>query len=295
MGWLIGPTSPLQNLHFHWFTFTETGMRQLLNSFVCNHSLTTLQMSEYKLDADASQLFIDFVQTRCHPQTPGGYGISKLRLTQCSMGNQNLGVATAIMLMDSTLQELHLGAKWGKYKDCIRFFGALVNNAASIRLPFLKLGLLNKKKMDVLAQYLPTCLHLQALVVTVQSHLRELCCSARHCSSLTLAELWYGKWLTNSTFKEWHFPFYAMVKPMSTATTIETRFVKSSCDRNRNLPLILAVTSSTGEVLDNDDGATNLIDVALFPSLFHVARQAPHNHSPEHVDWALGHACCGMT
>jgi hypothetical protein len=227
----------------------------------------------------SSQRFIDFVRTRCkNRQGPSGgsdgRGICTLRLACCSMGNdQNFGEAAAMMLMGSSLQALHLEAQRRRHSDYRRFFRALSANAARIRLPVLKLGLLEQAQVDVLTQYLPTCLHLQKLVVTMTSDARAPCRALYQNASLCRVEVWNGMSLVDTLLDErWYMPFYAMTK--SALSAAESQMVQLGCARNQHLAKMLAAPKLEDHE-NGIDGAADLSKLALFPTLFDAARQTP--------------------
>jgi hypothetical protein len=53
------------------------------------------------------------------------------------------------------------------------------------------------------------------------------------------------------------------------------KIVNAGCDRNQHVPLLLATPDSMERADDNDAYAADPMDLALFPILFLVARQAP--------------------
>jgi hypothetical protein len=167
------------------------------------------------------------------------------------------------MLMDSALKCMRLEGDWNV--DFVGFFRALLSaRAGRIRISELTLGILNEWEGELLAEYLTTCLHLRELVVTFSSANALSGALGRAlltCGSLHHVEVWYkdGNGL------------YGLSEPGT--------ILLSACGkRNELLPLMLKAPNLTGSSPDGDGdagAAVNLTDLALFPTLFAAARQAP--------------------
>jgi hypothetical protein len=266
LGRLIEATSALQDFQLQGFSFTENEMQMLVNGLISSRSVTTLELGECKLDMIASRLFTEFVQTRCNSQEPDGNRLRELRLYSCPMGEQGMGEAAAAMLVNSALQVLDVdGYQYGHF-DCIKFFAALSSNGATIRLPCLKLRFRKEQEVDALLHYLATCLHLRELVVTLVhesvNSQRALCRALYKNASVYRVELCYD------TFD--HSTSTMVTDPALTAA--ESRMLESSCARNLRIPQLLAAPNLEETAQDN---ATDGTALALFPSLFYIARQAP--------------------
>jgi hypothetical protein len=256
LGQLIVTTCTLQELHLHAHHFAEDEMLVFVNALRSSVSVASLHLSRCRLDVSASQLFVEFVQSLRNPKEPIGSRVRELLLEQCSVGDldneedvreRDIGEMAATMLVDSSLQALHLV---GRRVDYVTFFALLTAHSARINIPYLKFGCLLDVEMNVLLHYLATCLHLRELVVRMEptsSHSRSLCRTLCQSGSLYRVDVCYGM-------------YDSLGGPVLTAR--ESRMVESACDRNRLVPQMLAF-------------ATDQAGLGLFPSLFRVARQAP--------------------
>jgi hypothetical protein len=245
----------------------------LVNALRSNVSVTLLHLSTCRLDVNASRLFVEFVQTWCNSEEPHGSRVRELQLEWCSVVDdtneqrveerRDIGEMAAAMLVDSSLQVLHLD---GTRIDYVTFFALLSAYSARINLPCLKFGLLLDVEMNALMQYLATCLHLRELVVRLEPesvHSRLLCRALCQSASLYHVDVCYGR-------------YNSYGEPVLTAS--ETRMVESACERNRHVPPMLATTDQAG--------------LALFPSLFRAARQAPRTALNNLLIGLLVHLVC---
>jgi hypothetical protein len=202
MGQFIGTTCALQDLEIRVLSFTkeDENMEVLVNALMANSSLTTLKLSNCRMDVDASRLFIQFVQQHCNR---GGNRVRELHLTECFMHNRALGGVAATMLIDSKLELLHLQGN-GSYchgkVDYVSFFGVLSAHTKRIQLPRLKLGTLSREEVMSMLRYMETSVHLRELSVHLarwldgRFRMRErgqtVCRALFHCASLHRVELW---------------------------------------------------------------------------------------------------------
>jgi hypothetical protein len=246
---LIVATRRLQVLHLEDFFFAQDNMQQLVNALVANRSVTTLQLFDCTLDTDASNMFIKFVQTQCNQHGPNGNCIRKLHLTVCSFDGLDRSVAVARMLSGSRLKVLRLDGNCSfrfetKTVNYVKFYKVLSANASQIHLPCLILGGLDRTDLKRALKYLATSLHLRTLVVTMGSwvHSRAVCRALFRCASLRQVKLTSEQHRTDTLSEQ------------------ERHMVNAACDRNKNLPRMLVADHS---------------ELALFPSLFLAARQAP--------------------
>jgi hypothetical protein len=266
--YLSHPSCPVEQLHLQYFCFNQKRIRQLHAGLLSNHSLFHLSLNCCRFSIEAVNLLASLLSSNGDEGCLKSIEVLQVEFRPCDWSCGSNVVNAMVLGMPNLIE---LCWKWcdefdkSLLVDTSAVWNGMAANAARIRLSCMNPQYFVSGSNDAMNSCIVKLLYLRELHFE-EDNLDDLA------AEYTRREVVQQFFLAVRQNGSLHSLMVAGEFPTFWSHR-HARIILSSLARNEQLPLVLEAPRIAPS--DDDDESVIMSDASLFPTLFHVAVQAP--------------------